>query len=178
MGTALRLCALLMTVLFGVEVMALDAARAKPRDIFAPYLAIMPGQPAEALQDYPCIPQAEMSRGGTDFCQFEPGDGVFSQITVIKSSRLIIQTGFVVVPNSLSLGDAILCWGKPSHQKEETPRTEVSLSLYWDNQIRARVRPDIDLAYMDYFAPITYLSVEHVWKPVVRERLTCAASGE
>jgi hypothetical protein len=52
---------------------------------------------------------------------------------------------------------------------------EVSMNLYWDNQIRARVRPDLELEQMDYFAPITFVSVGRIWKHVQSEKLLCAS---
>ena len=172
MWLLIKLFAALTATLFIGQVALLSPAKRTSRDPTAPYLDIMPGQSVEGLKDF-CQLQSGVKQGvEMGYCDFEARDGIFGRVTVVESDHRITQLTLIVQRNRLTLGDLLVCWGKPIYDVHEYPETGGGDKLYWDNQFVAHV----DTAFYrktDYFLPITYLSIEHEWKAVQAEGLRC-----
>ena len=177
MRRLLRVCVLLTAIVFSTEVMVLAAARLNYHDPFAPYSPIVPGQPADAVKEYPCSLLFGMSNGvEVGYCQFEVVDSVFSKVRVIVSDRIITRTEFVVQPNRLRVGDLILCRGEPLYIErgdriDETP----FVNIFWVNQMSARASVEQHGAQLEHLLPVNSISIEHLWRPIERDALSCAS---
>ena len=153
----------------------LGAARLTYHNPLAPYLAIMPGNSIEAIEDYPCPLVASMSSGvEVSSCEFDPKDGRFSSVTVIKSKQVIVRIAFDVQPNRLHFGDLVLCWGAPMYVAENSKTEAPILNMYWGNQVHARVVPRQSSRQASYFLPVAALSIEREWHAVEPEKVSCA----
>ncbi len=177
MWRLVRLCAVLTGILFASEVVVLVAARFAYHDPFAPYHAIMPGNSVEALKDYPCLLQVEMNNA-TEFgwCALTLDESPFRRIDVFESNHVIARVDFIIVPYRFSLGDSILCWGKPFYLFDNYYQKDESYNLYWRNQVSARLNPGWFRAQPDYFLPITFLSIQREGRPAVLEEGLCASA--
>ena len=151
----------------------IGAAQLGARDVLAAYRTLMPGQPIDGIGKFPCHLQVGIiDDSEIAYCQFEAEDGVFSRVSILVADHIITRADFIVAESGLSLGDSILCWGNPMYVPRSFP--EASLNLYWDSQLWALISTEANPERPDYFLPISYLSIQHRWKPVDRERLACA----
>jgi hypothetical protein len=167
---------LLMLILFAANVAVLGAASLNYRDSFAPYAAIMPGNSVDTLKDYPCQWIGGMINGAEyGYCQFNMEAFPFGQVRVFKTDHVITRLSFTFQPDRLSLGDLILCWGKPIHVARTFHEETVSIDAYWPNQVLANGMPAQYGARPDYFLPITFLSIQGEWLPVDSERSICGS---
>jgi len=106
----------LTPALFAVELTVLGGMRlantGEYPDPFAPYEAIMPGQPVAALEQYPCQFEKALDREPEpSFCRIRPGEGVFSEVIVLFYNDKIWQVVFKT--EVLRVGDLVQRWGYP-----------------------------------------------------------------
>ena len=174
MWLLLKICVALTAVLFIAQAALFGEEKRTPRDPLAPYLNLMPGQSADLLKDF-CQLHAGVKRGVEQgFCDFDAEDGIFGRVTVVESEHRITQLTLMVQPNRLTLGDLLLCWGKPRSVSHDYSETSPAYNLYWDNQFTAHITP----AYYretDYFLPIFYLSIEYGSIPIAGDQLSCGS---
>jgi hypothetical protein len=174
MWLLLKICVVLTATLFIAQTAFLDEAKRTYRDPIAPYLNIMPGQPADFLKDF-CQLHAGVKTGvEMGYCDFEAEDGIFERVTVAESDHRITQLTLIVQPNRLILGDLLLCWGKPINVTHNYPETGSGYNLYWNNQFTAHVTPEY-YRETDYFLPIIYLSIQHEGTAIAGNRLPCGS---
>ena len=120
-------------ILVMMVVILLANLLAKPFDILAPYWAIMPGQPEDALAQFDCEPTMAPSEqvGTILYCDIKAQDPMFQQITVRISKSTIQQVTFL--PTNLRYGDLLVWWGKPDS-------VEIHEKIYiatWGSQLHA-----------------------------------------
>lgn len=103
-------------LLFAAELMVLERMQvAYPGghpDLFAPYQALMPGQPAAPYGNcawrYQRIPGAA---GEQIYCEVHPGEGAFISVYAdVYNSRFV---GISFYANDLYVGDIVRHWGWP-----------------------------------------------------------------
>jgi hypothetical protein len=128
-----RLSRLLLTVLIAAVLVttrsSLPAALTVTSDPFAPYQAILPGQPSEVLADFHCDPINGRTNGQAvtwdSFCAVYPQQGTFDIINVHSRNSQITEVVFYAT--KLQLADFLLGHGYPVAQQ----RGERSLRLTW-----------------------------------------------
>ena len=158
-----KICVLLTGGLFVSQVAILSAGRTAYRDPFAPYAAIMPGQPSSNLDQYSC--NIIYDNTSIVFCSFSLKEGRFHSATVLYD-KVIRKVGFHVRPDDLAMGDLMECWGKPSGVTPDFSAYSMGLlDVHWGNPQYAA----IDAAYhgarlSDYFLPISSVSIEEQWR--------------
>ena len=105
---------LMISVLLGVELALLAAAHllstGQPLDPFAPYEAIMPGQPSAELSRFRCV--IEKDSQGTNICRIHFDGGIFSDVILFSSTEDRI-TEVTFMANGLRIGDLVDYWGYP-----------------------------------------------------------------
>ncbi|MEO8394717.1 MAG: hypothetical protein ABI700_17110 [Chloroflexota bacterium] len=174
MWLLLKICIVLTAILFIAQAAFLDEAKQTYHDPIAPYLDIMPGQSTDLLKDF-CQLNAGVKTGvEMGYCDFEAGDEIFGRVTVVESDHRITQLTLMVQPNRLTLGNLLLCWGKPIHVTQEYPETGSGYNLFWDNEFTAHIAATY-YRKMDYYLPITYLSIKHEQTSILSERLPCGS---
>jgi hypothetical protein len=176
MGRIYRQFMICASLCFIISEMVVGAAQLTARDFMAAYETWLPGESIDGVDTLPCLSQMEMSASGAiALCHFDVQDGMVSRVMIVVSDQVITRTDFTLIPYRFRLGDAILCWGKPLYFTPTYPETDVSLNVYWDNQLLALVSSAANTPRPNYFLPITYISIQRQWKPIDRERLRCAS---
>ena len=137
MKLLVRVSAALITILCVGEVAALAVGRLIYRDPFAPYEALMPGQPiASASRAGHC--DAEPVGDGPEFirCVAHLDDPVFVSVTATGNQDTIIQTAFQV--KDLRVGDVVVRWRTP----ELVTNYRYLVYVYWhDDGLFATIHP-------------------------------------
>jgi len=165
---------LALAIMFCGEMIVLAAARLTYHDPFAPYRTIMPGQPTDALKSYTCQRPIHRNSGlDNNFCQIDGEDDIVDEVIVTNSNHLIATTVFIIEPDTLRLGDLVLCWGKPIYTNDYFDPETSKVDLYWDNQAYARVMVDQAEPPLNYFLPVSRISIERQWGTVEYEKLKC-----
>ncbi len=178
MGQVFRVFMLLMGISFAVGIAVVASTRLAYPDPFNPYLAIMPGQSTDGLEDYPCQFRATLrNQIELGSCQFDAKYGIFTQVVLEVSNHIITRmTSFEIQPGALYLGNLILCWGNPIYVANNYPNQTLSLDLYWQNQMHAQVSPVRYTEKPDYSLSVTFLSIGGDWKPVASDLSTCLSA--
>lgn len=146
------------------QIAILSAGRAAYSDPFAPYAAIMPGQPSSNLEQYACKPSNDEET--TALCSFTLKDGRFDAASVLYD-HVIKRVGFHARRGGLTMGDLMQCWGKPNSVRPDFSASSVGLlNVGWGKQHYAV----IDAAHhgarlSDYFLPIYAVSIETPSQP-------------
>jgi hypothetical protein len=171
----LKLYALLTATTVAGLVTTLGGTRLPMHNPFAPYMGITPGHSTEALSDYGCeLLTYTNSDGEVGDCHFDPGDGVFRQIRISEANRIITRLTFVIIPNQITLGDTILCWGVPKKITAPFPTPRNDFNVYWGSgEILGLVSPLVNLERPDYALPITFLSITPQSTTFDEDRLLC-----
>ena len=94
--------------------MAAGMARLASHEILAPYQALMPGQPIQAVEAFCQLQVGTSAQGEVGLCQFEANDGIFGLVTVVEHEQVIRYLSFEVLPDALHIGDLVACWGEPT----------------------------------------------------------------
>ncbi|MHB8625804.1 MAG: hypothetical protein ACYDBJ_01555 [Aggregatilineales bacterium] len=157
------ICVGLVGILSVIEIVVLAGSRRAYDDPFAPYAAIMPGQPSAALEQYPC--NIYIDDASTAHCTFALTDGPFDSVHVVYD-EVIKWIDFTIHPGSLHLGDLIQCWGKLNSVMPNTAQFRRGfVDVNWDQQRYAAVvagrydtRPNFLLAIRD-------VSIAGQWQP-------------
>jgi hypothetical protein len=153
----------LITTLSTLEIVARAVGRLIYQDPFAPYQAIMPGEPSSALEHYPCQRrEGGMTGTQTTFCTFIPGEGPFDFVTIeYEYNGVIKQIGFSVQRNRLYLGDLLPCWGKPiSLEPEGSDFEKGYIDMHWGKHVYAGFDTLHYGSRLSYRLPIEYVSIE------------------
>jgi hypothetical protein len=157
------ICGILLTTLSTLEVVARVVGRLTYQDPFAPYQAIMPGEPSSALERYSCKPWADETTSTRPvFCQIIPNAGPFDVVFIdYEYNGVIRQIGFSVQRNRLNLGDLLACWGKPTSFEPEDSDFEMgNIDMHWGKRVYAVFDGIRYGARLNYFVPIEYVSIE------------------
>ena|SRR5258708_2634381 len=157
MWRIVMICVGLMGLLSGTEIVMLAGTRQPYRDPFTPYEAIMPGQPAEALQQYPC--NLYRDETSTAHCTFALQEGPFDFVQVVYD-HTITWIGFTVHPGNLYLGDLIQCWGKFSSIELDNPKFRTPYAdVFWGQQKNATIFADRHGTHLSFLLPIHSVSI-------------------
>ena len=167
MALLVKLCALLMMICFINEAIVLSTAQQTSLNPLAPYVALMPGKPIDALQDYPCqfrtIPETTMALGA---CQFPQGYRVFSKIALTAVDHMTTQmSAYDIQPDALHLDDLMLCWGELNTIINYQSDGSRILDLYRKGQMYGEVTSVQFSQRMDYFLPANHLTFYLDWQP-------------
>src|SRR5258708_20881982 len=151
MWRLMMICVRLTTICCVAEGVVVALSRSSYHDPFALYAAIMPGQPSDNLEHYPCT--TYRVDASTMHCTFALKEGAFDSVNVVYD-HAIRWIAFTVRPDSLYLGDLILCWGKPTSVTADEPdvsRFETGLIvIQWGRQFSAV----IDTARFGHSSPL------------------------
>lgn len=164
MPRLIMICVGLTGIFFAAGAVALAGSRQAYHDPFAPYEAIMPGQPSEMLKAYPCnIYRDDVA---TQHCTFSLKEGPFDSVHVIFDHDAIKWIGFNVRQGSLHLSDLVLCWGKPASVKQNFPDDFTEWAeVHWSKQGYVVIAADWRDAHPGYHLPIYYISKTDKWQP-------------
>ena len=162
MWWVVMICVRLTFILCMAESVVLAGTRQARHDPVAPYEAIMPGQPPDALERYPCnIYRRDAS---TVYCAFSPKDGPFSSVSV-QYGHIIKRIAFVVRPDSLHLSDLILCWGAPISVGPQNSPDEIGWTdVEWGKQLYAEIAAGWNGARLSYLLPVYYVAIDSDWQ--------------
>lgn len=163
MRTLVRLTILLTTLFFVGQVALTTVGKfSLYPDPFVQYRAIMPGQPSNTLQRYPCRWRPQSGNGEQlAYCQFAPEIGPFSIVTV-EYDDVIRRIGFVVRPGRLYLGDLMQCWGHPTGVEPDASHfAEGLIDIYWGKQTYAQIEASQShyRARLAYFVAISAVTI-------------------
>jgi hypothetical protein len=145
---------LIIPCLFAVQLTILGGTRlvyaGGYSDPFAPYEAIMPGQPTRALESYRCqFERAYELETEATICRIYPDNSIFSQVSVLFHGDRIWQVVFK--PEGLSFGYLVQRWGSPD---DIAASNRHSINLIWDNSVYA-VLSSIDTGKrVNYLLPV------------------------
>jgi len=178
MGRVAKLCVVLTAILFAGDMTVISLARLTSDNPFAPYASLMPGQWIGAVKDYPCQFQTETVNGALEgFCQFTPSTGPFALVALVEANQVIVRTSFDVQPNRLHFGDLVLCWDGPIYTtSKESSDGMGSVTVYWRNQMNARLGIAENNTRLDYSLPVRQIVIEHEWRPVATVKLACISA--
>lgn len=161
MKLAIKLLMLLEAVVVITIGGVLLTTRAASRNPLVDYLAIMPGHSIAGLENFPCQLRIGMSKGvQVGFCQFDAASPVFGRVTVVMTDGLITRLAFEVKPEQLRAGALVLCWGEPSQAAVNGEGLAPVGNLRWNNSVYAGLLGEDSEGRLDYFRPVTYLSLE------------------
>jgi hypothetical protein len=125
---AVSLFCITLTVLAGTALAYPDGYP----DPFAPYDEVMPGQPAKALEVYPCVSHVSLhGEGQHNLCYIWPEEAIFRSITATVCNEIILDLTFNV--KNVQIVDLVELWGRPD-TIDEVPR---AYRLRWDEGIYA-----------------------------------------
>jgi hypothetical protein len=102
-------------LVIGVVTAAASALGQPPRDPFAPYSSIMPGNTLASLREYDCQLTSfspEMS-GPHFYCQFEPEDDV-AVLSIMITGRDRQISGLWFHTRGVEMADLVKRWGRPT----------------------------------------------------------------
>lgn len=145
---------LIILVLAAIELAGLGAMRlvypGGYPDPFAPYAAIMPGQPSAVLSHYPCHFEKQLERSFEPIlCRIRPKDGVFSEVVAHFQNDRIWQVEFK--PEGLRVGDLVLHWGIPDLGQDDGGL----IYIRWHGgTVYAVVSPDSQKRQYNYLLPV------------------------
>lgn len=124
-------------------------------DPLAPYAAILPGQPAEALENYSCNWFSEyFQRGMIGVCRSSLEDDRFASVNISVDALTITSLLFHV--SDLSVGDLARYWGRPV----VIDYGQTYLYARWQRsgyQVTANMLPS---RHFSYWLPVYVLSIE------------------
>jgi hypothetical protein len=83
---------------------------------FADYLTIFPGQPLRAVQalGFACVDTTEYNDPTSrQYCSCGMKGAAFPYIGIFLKGRIVTAVEFVVLPNTLNVGDLAAWWGRP-----------------------------------------------------------------
>jgi hypothetical protein len=152
---------LLTPALFVVELTVFAGTRlvhtGGDSDPFAPYEAIMPGQPTTALEQYPCqFERASELDTDATVCRIRPGEGIFSQVIVLFHGDRIWQVVFKM--EGLRVGDLVQRWGYPDFNENQRG----FLSLRGHGEMDAIIALRNPLRRFHYLFPLDWIVVETI----------------
>jgi hypothetical protein len=161
MRRLLRAGVLLLLVLFAANFTALEAARSAFHDLFAPYAALLSGQPIDTATTDSCrflAPPGSATMLGS--CQFSEQFGIFQQATLSVRRQVITElTAFNTQVNTLYLGDLIVCWGKPITIVNSEPSGEYMVDLYWSDKRHVQISGAHIGRTPNYFLPVRSITI-------------------
>ena len=122
-------------------------------DPFAPFEAIMPGQPSGALSQYSCrIEQTPKLIDDLSICRIYPGEGPFYQIVVVFDHRIL---RIVFKTERLRVGDLIQRWGRP----DVTRNGRGDFYIEWHKALYAVAAPLSFRGRFSYLLPVDLLVI-------------------
>jgi hypothetical protein len=164
MGLLLRVCIAVTGIVVVGNIAVLGAMRATFRDPFAPYQTIMPEQPTSELPSL-CRSRPFQQRSALYHCQFDPRNDDFRDVVLEAHNGIITKMSvFDIYPNKLSLGDLIICWGRPMSVNRSLMSTSQGyerlgsfLEVYWENTAHAELMPASGSVLIDFRLPVYYV---------------------
>jgi hypothetical protein len=142
-------------------------AQLTSHDFLAAYRDLTPGNSLDDVQDLPCQLRTGMSSGvEVGMCQFQASDAVFGRVTLVTADHIVRRLAFAVEPEALHIGDLVLCWGQPN-QIGALPEASQGnqTTTRWQDLIFAGHPALRQGTQVNYFMPITYLSLESAMLP-------------
>jgi len=133
-------------------------ARTSPRDLFAPYADISPGQSHDSVLQKGFKCQFNVALTVEEFCRLTLRTGLFSEIRVwfTRDTVLVGRAVFIPREKMLTVGDLAALWGKP-----EIAVYNRTANLRWRDMRVVTILQDYN-DHFSYWYPITYVAFDAI----------------
>jgi hypothetical protein len=134
-----------------LQVNAIDDAATD--DLLAPYADVMPGQSIEPFTPDWCATYEDIPQEGIRICSVRLDDGHFVSATIYVRNHIVQRVTFT--PNTLSIGDLPMSWGRPTIVYDNG-----EYYARWESTDYTITVPLGVYEQLNYWLPVDFVSIE------------------